>query len=297
MPRDYSRYRDERPRGRGNTQSRRRSEPSSGMTWLLVGVIIGLCIAGLTYLNQNKEHLTQLAAAVSTSNDQQAAANNSSTARHNTGQHKATPTPKFDFYKMLPAAQVSEPTVNDDTTSDKSNIAVKNPAPISAQANAILSGVTPPPNMHAGVAGAANNSGANNATTNNAEDNNTADNNAATNNATQTSNSENESEQASATANNNRINTTVQNSASLSEAAISGKYVIQIAAFRHFQDADQLKAQLAFSGFEAQITKIQKGKVNLERVWLGPYTTFNEAAAIQRKLTDNQIKSTLMKVD
>lgn len=319
MPRDYSRYRDERPRSRNNSQKRGRAEPSSGMMWLMVGVIIGLCVAGLAYLNQNKERFTQLAAVVSPSGNQQSNNNDATNVRKSV-QQSAASQPKFDFYNMLPATQVSEPTATDQSEAvDKSAVQSKKLTPISAQANAILSGVTPPArnqnNMNANSGTANANVGQ--ATTQSANPNNqtsTQQSAVATNNAPTTNNqlaTNNTTANNIAAEANNSNNNSAQNSAaqspassnlqpastSASQSALSGKYVIQIAAFRHFADADQLKAQLAFSGIEVQISTVQKGKYSLERVWLGPYSTFNAAAVMQKKLIENQIQSTLLKVN
>ena len=308
MPRDYSRNKNDRSSGRRDYR-RNSSESSSGISWLLIGVLVGLCIAGIAYLNQSKNHN----GVENNPNAQQQMAINQTTAP-TTAKKTTTNSPHFDFYNMLPSSQVSAPNATDDndeqTTSD--NVEHTSTPPNPAKVNAILSGITPPP---------ANANLANNANTNNTNEN-------ANQNANTNSNQNNNSKQTTAqpisansvddngdiisvpknTSSENSTPATTAQSAdnnaqqtkpinTTTTAQNSSAYVIQLAAFLHYQQADQYKAQLALSGYEAKIVSFQKNGKTLQRVWIGPYPSLTAAAVIQRQLAANEIKSTLLRVN
>lgn len=73
------------------------------------------------------------------------------------------------------------------------------------------------------------------------------------------------------------------------------RYELQIGAFTNFAQADNLKAQLILSGFNAHSDTLKKGTSTLHRIWLGPYKTKDEAKTVQAKLKAAAIKSTLIK--
>jgi cell division protein FtsN len=199
---------------------------------------------------------------------------------------------QFDFYNMLPANQVSAPTATDQNAAQTTNDNVAHPSapPNPAKVNSILSGVTPP----------TANANANNLNVN-ASNNNTSN--------TQNNNSHQNTVSANSVDDNGDIisvpkNTSTGNTTSTVQAKnnsaqpnTSSAYIIQLAAFLHYQQADQFKAQLALSGYEAKVVAFQKNGKTLQRVWIGPYPSLTAAAAVQRQLATNQIKSTLLKVN
>lgn len=75
------------------------------------------------------------------------------------------------------------------------------------------------------------------------------------------------------------------------------RYVLQAGSFANFEDADQLKAKLAFQGLRAQIQKISiEGKGEFHRVRLGPYEKLEELDAINQQLTKLGLRPIRLKV-
>jgi cell division protein FtsN len=74
-------------------------------------------------------------------------------------------------------------------------------------------------------------------------------------------------------------------------------YFLQVAAFQNPTDADNLKAQLALSGIEAQIQTAQlpDGKT-WHRVRIGPFSDMKELNASRDNLKQNNLQAYLIKV-
>ena len=77
----------------------------------------------------------------------------------------------------------------------------------------------------------------------------------------------------------------------------SATYIVQVGSFRQAEQADRLRAELAFMGLEA---KVQTVSINGEQTWhrvrLGPYrdvTLLNEARS---RLRENRMESMVLKV-
>lgn len=88
----------------------------------------------------------------------------------------------------------------------------------------------------------------------------------------------------------------VNNSESSKQAETTTKasqFILQIASFRQYKDADQLKAQLTLMGYEVDIKKVRKGKLQLHRVQLGPFDSKQAAIHVQRKLKVDHFSSLL----
>src|SRR5262245_26789311 len=115
MPRDYVKSRSPR--------RQERSGPS-GIVWLLMGVFIGLIIAGIFYLkNQNRAKPAipaspQKTAALTAAPPSQQAPKTS--AQTTSTQNLQT---QFDFYNVLPNQKVTGPNGDEDTTE------IQNPPP------------------------------------------------------------------------------------------------------------------------------------------------------------------------
>ncbi|MBS0357953.1 MAG: SPOR domain-containing protein [Proteobacteria bacterium] len=73
------------------------------------------------------------------------------------------------------------------------------------------------------------------------------------------------------------------------------KYIIQVAAYRNYSDADRLKAELILLGYQAKIEKIQNPNGTWHRVRLGPYATQEAAAQDRAKLSKINLKSIVRK--
>ena len=77
----------------------------------------------------------------------------------------------------------------------------------------------------------------------------------------------------------------------------SGESVfLQAGAFQNQTDAENLKAKIAFAGFEANVRPVNlPDKGTLYRVRLGPYKSADEVNRIKATLSQNGISSTVMK--
>ena len=71
---------------------------------------------------------------------------------------------------------------------------------------------------------------------------------------------------------------------------------LQAGAFQSETDAENLKAKIAFSGFEANVRPVNlPDKGTLYRVRLGPYKSSDEVNRIKTTLSQNGISATVMK--
>lgn len=72
--------------------------------------------------------------------------------------------------------------------------------------------------------------------------------------------------------------------------------IIQLGAFRKLEDAEALKAQVAFIGYSTEIQSITDvNQTQWHRVRLGPYTSARKADVIKRKLESNGFNALIMK--
>ncbi|QKT03408.1 SPOR domain-containing protein [Ectothiorhodospiraceae bacterium 2226] len=76
-----------------------------------------------------------------------------------------------------------------------------------------------------------------------------------------------------------------------------GSYVLQVGAFRQFEEADRLKANLALLGVEATIQTVRAANDETwHRVRVGPLSDLQRLETIRSRLKDNQIEAMLLKV-
>ncbi|MCI3207548.1 MULTISPECIES: SPOR domain-containing protein [Pandoraea] len=73
--------------------------------------------------------------------------------------------------------------------------------------------------------------------------------------------------------------------ASATDNASTG-YYLQVGAFKSQSDAEQLRAKLALSGFEAKVTQRDANGLTLFRVRLGPYGKLDEMNHVRQRLQD-----------
>ncbi|VVD66976.1 MULTISPECIES: SPOR domain-containing protein [Pandoraea] len=73
--------------------------------------------------------------------------------------------------------------------------------------------------------------------------------------------------------------------ASATDTANTG-YYLQVGAFKSQSDAEQLRAKLALSGFEAKVTQRDANGLTLYRVRLGPYGKLDEMNHVRQRLQD-----------
>ncbi|NOQ14717.1 MAG: SPOR domain-containing protein [Methyloprofundus sp.] len=74
------------------------------------------------------------------------------------------------------------------------------------------------------------------------------------------------------------------------------KYSVQAGAFRHYKDADSLKAKLLMMGFSPKIEKAVVGSATWYRVKMGPYNRLASIDAIQSKLKSKNIDTLIIEV-
>ena len=80
-----------------------------------------------------------------------------------------------------------------------------------------------------------------------------------------------------------------------SSAASVNQFFLQVAAFKSSEEADQMRARLAFMGYEAQISETKKDSLVFYRVRLGPYRSFEELNRAKTSLSENGLESTVVR--
>jgi len=92
--------------------------------------------------------------------------------------------------------------------------------------------------------------------------------------------------------------TTPEPALSEKKPAASLSYIIQAGSFHRLQQAEELKAQLAFSGFEASIQTFKMGaKDTRYRVLIGPFASKDQAYSQQHQLEQSQpLHSVVLKI-
>ena len=79
-------------------------------------------------------------------------------------------------------------------------------------------------------------------------------------------------------------------------AADTDTFVLQVGSFMSAAEADQMKAQLALSGFVANVQPVTVNGATWHRVRVGPVQGMRQADEIRRRLQDNGIDSLVMKI-
>jgi hypothetical protein len=75
------------------------------------------------------------------------------------------------------------------------------------------------------------------------------------------------------------------------------RYLLQVGSFRKLEDADRLKAQLAFLGLQAKIQTVSiDGTETWHRVRVGPYRGRAEVNEARERLKSNAMESLLLKL-
>lgn len=73
-------------------------------------------------------------------------------------------------------------------------------------------------------------------------------------------------------------------------------YLLQVGAYQKFEEADQIKAQLALQGISSTIQKVvNKGHEVWYRVNVGPVTTLEEVQAMRARLVEGGAKVVVVK--
>jgi len=85
-------------------------------------------------------------------------------------------------------------------------------------------------------------------------------------------------------------------STSTSKKLAKKQYVLQIGSFQSLDDAEKLKANVAFLGLAANIQHVTVNKQTWHRVRTGPYTSKQQMYKNQRTLKNNSITSITMEL-
>ena len=73
-------------------------------------------------------------------------------------------------------------------------------------------------------------------------------------------------------------------------------YLLQVGAFRTYEEADRLKASLALLGLEATIQSVSVGgKPTLHRVRVGPFSDMGKVNDARRRLREQSLESIVVK--
>jgi len=80
------------------------------------------------------------------------------------------------------------------------------------------------------------------------------------------------------------------------EPGPTGSYLLQAGSFRKMSDADSLKASLALLGFSARIEKVTIDRTAYHRVRIGPYSSFEQADRVGRRLRTESIDTMMLRL-
>jgi cell division protein FtsN len=89
----------------------------------------------------------------------------------------------------------------------------------------------------------------------------------------------------------------VQTDTGKTPVARPGAYVLQVASFQHYSDADAMKAKLALLGIEAKIqqVKVDNGE-SWNRVRIGPISDLAKLNATRKTLAEHHIEPLLIRI-
>lgn len=279
MPRDYAKSSRQRSRRRAPA----RNESGNGKLWLVALLLMGLFAAGLFYLKQQKEHLTSI----------QAAAEAAQTAAdaHKPPAKKTAVQPRFDFYTMLPKAQVQAPSEPDQETANAAPPPTTTQAPQQTSANNPVAVAASPQSVATAapaVVASTPQPRANPATTEPQSEETVV-----------APTPQIHANPAASTPSSQVVITPPPTTEAIKPApstlATTPQFILQLGIFKEYASADELKAQAVLQGFDVNITPFKHDSTTLYRVWVGPYKTHLDAKQQQKNLLQNQINSTLMK--
>ncbi len=78
-------------------------------------------------------------------------------------------------------------------------------------------------------------------------------------------------------------------------SASGGTYFLQVGAYRVIEDAEALKAKLAFMGFEARLETADVAAGTVHRVRVGPFTRLDDMNRTRARLAENGIEAAVIK--
>ena len=72
-------------------------------------------------------------------------------------------------------------------------------------------------------------------------------------------------------------------------------YLLQAGAFRTQEDAEAMKAKLAFIGFEARVVAAEVNGQTMHRVRIGPYAQLDDMNKARTRLAENGIEASVVR--
>lgn len=87
---------------------------------------------------------------------------------------------------------------------------------------------------------------------------------------------------------------TAGDTAASSEVADTQRFWVQAGAFSQSEDAENMRAKIAFIGLDAQIAYRSENGQRLYRVRIGPFETPAQAEEIRQSLADNGIQASVL---
>ncbi len=87
---------------------------------------------------------------------------------------------------------------------------------------------------------------------------------------------------------------TASGSDASAEVADTQRFWVQAGAFSQSEDAENMRARIAFIGLDAQIAYRSENGQRLYRVRIGPFETTDQAEEIRQTLADNGVQASVL---
>lgn len=78
-------------------------------------------------------------------------------------------------------------------------------------------------------------------------------------------------------------------------SAPAGRYLLQVGAFRVIEDAEALKAKVAFLGFDVRLQQAMVNGVLVNRVQVGPFAKLDDMNRARARLAENQVEAAVVR--
>lgn len=79
------------------------------------------------------------------------------------------------------------------------------------------------------------------------------------------------------------------------QSAPAGRYLLQVGSFRVVEDAEALKAKIAFLGFDVRLQQAMVNGVLMNRVQVGPFAKLDDMNRARARLAENQVEAAVVR--
>jgi cell division protein FtsN len=79
------------------------------------------------------------------------------------------------------------------------------------------------------------------------------------------------------------------------QAAPAGRYMLQVGSFRVVEDAEALKAKIAFLGFDVRLQQAMVNGVLMNRVQVGPFAKLDDMNRARARLAENKVEAAVVR--